>query len=156
MGIPDRDYTKRDSNGNLTILKKDSNVSENKYKKASPRWKVTYPESSTEKPVSEYEISDITLENKKAELESVLNNPNIHYDEKIRLKRKLKADIKYIKISLGYETNTEVINTSKNEYNYSSKKTTFYNPKTEVKSKSLFEKITSKISSIFKSDNGKN
>lgn len=100
MGVQDRDYPKRDSNGNLTILKKSSNGNENKYQKPSSRWKITYPESSTEKPVSEYEISDIALENKKAELESVLNNPNINDDEKIRLKRKLKADIKYIKLSL--------------------------------------------------------
>jgi len=89
-------------------------------------------------------------------LESVLNNPNINDDEKIRLKRKLKADIKYIQISLSYETNIDVINTSGNEYNYSSERNSFYKPKVEVKSKSLFEKITSKISSIFKSDNGKN
>ncbi|APH38097.1 hypothetical protein [Methanohalophilus halophilus] len=122
-----------------------------------PRWKIKYPSPSIERPVSEYEISHVTLENKTAELESVKNNYGIPNDEKIRLKRKLKAEIKHIKIALGYETNIDVINPSTNEYNYSSDKTTFYKqPLSVSKPKSLSEKLASKVGDIFKSIKGKN
>ncbi|ATU08032.1 hypothetical protein [Methanohalophilus portucalensis] len=156
MGLADRDYTKRDSNGNLTTSKNHTYQKYSYHKSASKSSTISSKEQFSKSSGKDYPISNTTLEQKKSELAAVLSNPDIPKDEKIRLKQKLKADIKYIKISLGHETNIDVINTSTNEYNYSSDKTTFCKkPKSESKPKPLSEKITSKLGNIFKSIKGK-